>query len=70
MKRIQKRLVVWMIAQRDGLLCPALWDFTRKGVKDLAVRSKGASWERLEANGWTAHKVAITPVSNGDRETR
>ena len=72
MARIQKRLMVWMIAQGDGILLPDLWSFTRREARDKAVRSKALPWANLEAKGWTSNKVAITkvaitPVTNRDR---
>ena len=65
--RLQKRLDVWMIATGQGIWCPDLWAFTRRDVRDKAVRDQGMTWDRLEEKGWTSHRVTITPFSNGDK---
>lgn len=62
---VQKGMFVWMVAQSDGLLCPDLWDFTRRDVRDKAARNKGRSWQRLEADGWASHRVYIATIPRG-----
>jgi hypothetical protein len=69
MARIQKKLIVWMIAQGEGILLPDLWSFTRREARDKAVRSKALPWANLEAKGWTSNKVTITALPNGHHNT-
>lgn len=64
-RHVQKGLFVWMVAQSDGLLCPTLWDWTRREARDMAVRHKGVSWKRLQAAGWSVHRCYIATIPAG-----
>ena len=62
---VRKGMFVWMIVQSDGILCPDLWDFTRRELKNKAARVQGVSWARLEANGWAPYRCYIATIPTG-----
>lgn len=63
--RVQKGLLVWMVTQSDGLICPDLWGFTRRRAREKAVRTKGKSWRQLSTEGWASNRAYIATIPSG-----